>query len=225
MSTAPAESQNDTRTRLLNAALQAFGSRDYDGVSTREIVEMADANISAISYHFEHKQGLYHATVAYLCEILKAGMAEQLDSLEPWLKQASAEDCGEKACQFLGHFFEHILLGEVGKHAPGIIFREQNRPTEAYQILFENLLGPMHKSLAQLVAKYRGQSTQDPQVLYMVHSLLGQTVIFRIAQTTLLKILKRKRYSGENINAIKRQLGAQCRAILDTQPITNHSNH
>ncbi|MEW8624916.1 MAG: CerR family C-terminal domain-containing protein [Candidatus Thiodiazotropha sp.] len=224
MSSALAQSQNDTRTRLLNAALQAFGSRDYDGVSTREIVEMAGANISAISYHFEHKQGLYHATVAYLADILKAGMAEQLDSLEAWLKQASAEDCAEKTCQFLLHFLEHILLGEIGKHAPGIIFREQNRPTEAYQILFENLLGPMHRSLAQLVAKYRGQSEKDPQVLYMVHTLLGQTVIFRIAQTTLLKILKQKHYSRENINDIKNQLRSQYRAILDTQPISNHSN-
>ena len=28
----------DTRDRLLTAALHAFGRRDYDGVSTREIV-------------------------------------------------------------------------------------------------------------------------------------------------------------------------------------------
>ncbi|MCG8016553.1 MAG: CerR family C-terminal domain-containing protein [Candidatus Thiodiazotropha sp. 'RUGA'] len=223
MSDHPAQSRNDTRTRLLEAALEAFGSRDYDGVSTREIVEMAGANISAISYHFEHKQGLYHATVAYLTEILKAGMAEQLDSLEEWIKHASPEDCADKTCSFLLHYFEHILLGEVGKHAPGIIFREQNRPTEAFQILFENLLAPMHKALAQLVAKYRGQSANDPQVLFMVHTLLGQTIIFRIAQTTLLKILKQKQYSQADINAIKEQLRSQCQAILDTQTIPIHS--
>ncbi len=220
----PAKNRNDTRARLLNAALEAFGSRDYDGVSTRQIVEMAGANISAISYHFEHKQGLYHATVAYLSEILKAGMAEQLDSLEEWTKQASAEDCADKTCQFLVHYFEHILLGEIGKHAPGIIFREQSRPSEAYQILFEELLGPMHRSLARLVAKYRGQSENDLQVLYMVHTLLGQTVIFRIAQTTLLKILEQKRYSQADINAIKNQLRSQCRAVLDTQTHPVHSD-
>ncbi|MEW8438281.1 MAG: CerR family C-terminal domain-containing protein [Candidatus Thiodiazotropha taylori] len=223
MSDQPAESRNDTRTRLLEAALEAFGSRDYDGVSTREIVEMAGANISAISYHFENKQGLYHATVSYLSETLKAGMAEQLESLEAWMKQASAEDCAEKVCQFLEHYFEHILLGEVGKHSPGIIFREQNRPTEAFQILFENLLAPMHKALAQLVARYRGQSATEPQVLYMVHTLLGQTIIFRIAQTTLLKILEQKQYNQADINAIKEQLRCQCRAILDTQTIPIHS--
>jgi hypothetical protein len=77
----------------------------------------------------------------------------------------------------------------------------------------------MHKSLALLVAKYRGQSERDPQVLYIVHALLGQTIIFRIAQTTLLKILKQKRYSRLDIDAIKLQLSSQCRAILDTQTI------
>jgi AcrR family transcriptional regulator len=222
MPNSPPSKQNDTQSRLLKAALEAFGSRDYEGVSTREIVEMAGANISAISYHFEHKQGLYHATVAYLSERLKAGIADQLDSTEGWLEQASAEDCAEKVCQFLSHFLEHILLGEIGKHAPGIIFREQNQPTDAYQILFKNLLGPIHKSLSQLVARYRGQSEQEPQVLYIVQALIGQTIIFRIAQTTLLKILKKKRYSQADIEAIKKQLSDQCRAILDTPTIPGH---
>jgi AcrR family transcriptional regulator len=100
MSISTPTKQNDARTRLLKAALEAFGSRDYEGVSTREIVEMAGANISAISYHFEHKQGLYHATITHLSEILKAGIAEQLETTEPWLEQASAEDCAEKPVSF-----------------------------------------------------------------------------------------------------------------------------
>lgn len=213
------QSQTDTRNRLLKAALQAFGSSDYDGVSTRKIVEMAEVNISAISYHFENKKGLYHATVAYLSEILHAGMHQQLASFNQNLENTSAEACAEKTCQFLLHFLENILLGEIGKYAPGIIFREQNQPTDAYQILFEKLLKPMHNTLANLVAKYRGVAVDDPNVLFLVHSLLGQTVIFRIGQTTLLKLLKKKRYSRATIEAIKRQLASQCRALLDSKPV------
>jgi TetR/AcrR family transcriptional regulator, regulator of cefoperazone and chloramphenicol sensitivity len=209
----------DTRNRLLNAALQAFGSRDYDGVSTREIVEMAGVNISAISYHFENKKGLYHATVTYFSEMLHSSMHQQLAPFDQNLDNASAEACAEKTCQFLLHFLENILLGEIGKYAPGIIFREQNRPTDAYPILFEKLLKPMLSTLAQLVAKYRGASKDDPEVLFLVHSLLGQTVIFRIGQTTLLKLMKKKSYSRATIEAIKRQLASQCRALLDSKPL------
>ena len=48
-----------TRERLLLASLKTFGHKDYEAVSTREIVELAQANISAISYHFGGKDNLY----------------------------------------------------------------------------------------------------------------------------------------------------------------------
>ena len=66
--TSPDDPGASTRRRLLQAALRAFGRRDYDAVSTREIVEAAGANISAISYHLGGKQGLYLATAEFLAE-------------------------------------------------------------------------------------------------------------------------------------------------------------
>ncbi|MES9860535.1 MAG: CerR family C-terminal domain-containing protein [Candidatus Thiodiazotropha sp. LLP2] len=213
------KSKVDTRNRLLNAALQSFGSRDYEGVSTREIVEMAEANISAISYHFENKRGLYHATVTYLSETLHTGISEHLESISLSLDQDSPEDCAEKACQLLLHFFEHILLGEIGKHAPGIIFREQNQPTEAYQILFDNFLQPMNYTLAQLVAKHLGAQPSDPEVLFLVHALIGQTVIFHIGKTTLLRLLKKRSYSRATIEEIKEHLKSNYKMLLDSRSI------
>ncbi|MCU7917571.1 MAG: CerR family C-terminal domain-containing protein [Candidatus Thiodiazotropha sp. (ex Epidulcina cf. delphinae)] len=208
----------ETRDRLLEAALQAFGNRDYDGVSTREIVEKAEANISAISYHFGGKKGLYLATVAYLADRLHAGMAEQLEQIRQHAEVASPHQCAESLCRFLLHFLENMLLGEVGKHAPGIIFREQSQPTDAFEILYDKLLAPMHGTLARLVARYRGLQATDQAVIIMVHALIGQTMIFRIGRTTFLRRMGTPAFDAANLEAVKRQLRHYYMAILNTTP-------
>ncbi|MCU7852730.1 MAG: CerR family C-terminal domain-containing protein [Candidatus Thiodiazotropha sp. (ex Monitilora ramsayi)] len=207
-----------TRKRLLQAALQAFGSRDYDGVSTREIVEGAEANISAISYHFGGKRGLYLATVDFLAEKLQSGMNDQLEQIRQTAEETPPDRSATLICDFLLHFLEHILLGEMGKHAPGIIFREQNQPTEAFDILYEKLLAPMHHTLALLVARYRGQQASDPASIIMAHALIGQTVIFRIGRTTLLRRLNLSAYSTANIETLKNQLRCNYLALLNSPP-------
>jgi len=206
---------NETRERLMQAAIVAFGRRDYDGVSTREIVEAAEANISAISYHFDGKRGLYLATVAYLAEQLHARMASRQAAIRQALEQARPQACAELLCDFLGGFLEVLLDGQLGESAPGIIFREQHRPTDAFDILYHQLLQPMHATLTRLVSGYRGLPEEDPSAVMLAHALLGQTVIFRIARTTLLRRLGKTAYTRSDIEALKRQLRVYCRCLLD----------
>ena len=48
-----------TRERLLAAAERMFAERGFEGVSVREIVAAADANLGAVTYHFGGKDGLF----------------------------------------------------------------------------------------------------------------------------------------------------------------------
>ena len=50
-----------SRERLLHAALRLFAHQGYERTSTREIAEAAAANVAAISYYFGDKAGLYKA--------------------------------------------------------------------------------------------------------------------------------------------------------------------
>lgn len=58
----PAESQ-DSKERILSAALQAFSELGYDGTTTREIAHRADVNLGLIQYYFEGKENLWRASV------------------------------------------------------------------------------------------------------------------------------------------------------------------
>ena len=52
-------SGENSRARILEAAGQLFAARGFDGVSTRELAAAARVNISAITYYFQGKNGLY----------------------------------------------------------------------------------------------------------------------------------------------------------------------
>ena len=52
---APDSATSDTRERIFVAAERLFAERGFDGVSVRDIVEAAEANLAAVSYHFGSK--------------------------------------------------------------------------------------------------------------------------------------------------------------------------
>ena len=204
----------ETRERLLQTAVIAFGQRDYGGVAIRQIVEEAEANIAAVSYHFGGKLGLYLATVEYLAEKLHEKLGEQLKRVEMTLERGNKDECADRLCELTGSFIETLLGGELGESAPGIIFREQAQPSAAYETLYAKLLQPMHATLSLLIARYRGETTPSRSSLVLAHAIQGQCIIFRIGRTTLLRRLEQPAYERADIDEIKRHLAGYCRCLL-----------
>jgi AcrR family transcriptional regulator len=53
----------DTRRRLLLAARRLLAKKGFEGTSIRAVTEEAEANLGAVTYHFESKEKLYHAVL------------------------------------------------------------------------------------------------------------------------------------------------------------------
>lgn len=58
------QSIQNTKDAILESALELFALAGYDATSTRAIAQKSGANLSAISYHFGGKEGLYKAVFA-----------------------------------------------------------------------------------------------------------------------------------------------------------------
>ena len=54
-----------TKLALILAAGELFAEHGLDGGSVRDIIEKADANIAAVSYHFGGKEGLFIEAVLH----------------------------------------------------------------------------------------------------------------------------------------------------------------
>ena len=121
--------------------------------------------------------------------------------------------------ELVSGFAGSLLTGEFGEDAPGFIFREQNQPTQAFDVLYAKLFGPMHRTMAALVAGARGLPADSDQARLAAHALLGQAIVFRGARTTMLRHLGRDAYTAQDKMHIKNLVAAMVTAALDYSPV------
>lgn len=63
---------DETRQRLVDAAIGLFAQHGFHGASVRELVKAAGVNVATVNYYFRSKQGLYDACVDEVYRRLRA---------------------------------------------------------------------------------------------------------------------------------------------------------
>ncbi len=80
--TARQQQREATRQRIVEAAVEVFTEKSFEGASTREIARRARTNQGLITYHFHSKEALWRAAADSIFERLGGQLAERLDALE-----------------------------------------------------------------------------------------------------------------------------------------------
>src|ERR1700758_1105142 len=80
----------ETRGRILEAALELFAASGFEGASTRTIAERAGVNLPAIQYYFGSKEGLYRAVVEQFSQEMRAGVAPIAERIRTELANGQA---------------------------------------------------------------------------------------------------------------------------------------
>ena len=62
----PTELELTTKSKLLKAGITVFSNHGYSGGSIRQIAELADANIAAVTYHYGSKKQLWKEVFMHL---------------------------------------------------------------------------------------------------------------------------------------------------------------
>jgi AcrR family transcriptional regulator len=179
---------NQARMALIAAGIHEFGEFGPEGASTRRIAQRAGQNISAISYYFQSKQGLYLAATRYIVETLSRRASPQLDEIEAFL--AAGHPAPARCLAYLQQMLLRLVHGSGELVAfSQMIVREQTHPTEAFEILFKGWLERPHRLGARLIAGYVGGDPQDREFIVRYHMLLGSVLGLRTARQTLLRRL------------------------------------
>lgn len=181
-----------TRQRLLDAALRLFGREGFDAVSTRSLAAAANVNQAAIPYHFDSKEGLYCAVARTIVDNMQASSmgaltqtirARHVDGVTD-LQQARAD-----IVALVLALLQKIVQGSNRYEVGCFIMREQMQPTAAMDVLYADMLEPLHELLGELVAALRDKPETDPEVIIEVQVLYGQAVVFGAHRTTLSRRL------------------------------------
>ena len=202
------EAQPDTRTRLLEAGLDQFGRVGFEGANIRAIAAAAGANIAAINYHFGGKRGLYLAVANHIVEGISAAIgpiAAEIIAIaaKPRLAPAEARAALEQFVRTAGRL---LATSPQAERWARFILREQLDPTDAFDIIYNSIMGRMHRTLTALVAAVLELDPESEQARLEAFSLLGQALIFRFARAAVLRRMGWEAIGEEEADRIVAQL-------------------
>ncbi|VVE02717.1 putative HTH-type transcriptional regulator YbiH [Pandoraea morbifera] len=82
----------ETRARIILAAIKCFGEYGFVGASTRDIAAEAGVNAPALQYYFDNKEGVYKACVEYIADLILGQMSAAIEAAEQVLIDPASTD-------------------------------------------------------------------------------------------------------------------------------------
>lgn len=144
------------RTRILDIATRLFADRGFLGVSLREIMSAADANVASAHYYFGSKDSLYEACVLRYFTTVDAARRERLDAA---LKQPEAHRDAQLLSILVAYTEPHyeLLSHPEGADYVRMIARFLAEPPDAVKRMLVGHFGPTRMTyLAALKALFPG---------------------------------------------------------------------
>ena len=206
----------DSKTRLLEVALQLFATKGIDGASTREIAQKAQENISAITSYFGCKEALYSAVLEYIKDILKGDAVSIIKALS---YDKKLEDMSiEEARVIFRHAYTTILESSFkpkNVYISMILAKESVNPTAAAIKVFTEKMFPLSIEIMKLVSKITGLAPHSKKAILITETLLNEAVLFGRDKTRIFFILGIKKYDEKTMALIKEIVLEQAELILN----------
>ncbi len=213
-----------TRDALVKAAIDVFGRDGFGAASTRAISQAAGVNQALIGYHFGGKPGLYHAALRHIADSVRSRLGPLLDAIESELHagKAAADPAGEgrRALELLHRLtdaFVQVLTSDESASWARLILREQQDPSEGFDILYQGIMHRMFKVTTQLVRRVRLEKGVKRQTKLLAVTILGQALVFRAARTVVMREMDWNRIEPAQLKAIQALLRRNVAAILTTE--------
>jgi len=155
-----------TRQQLLEVAGRLFAERGYARATSKEICELAGANIAAVNYHFGSKDGLYAA-------VLEEAHARLVSIELVTTATQSNADPGEKLRLLLMQVVSQIAGRGQDTWALRVLSREIMAPTRMMDRMIANQIQPKFKLVAGMIADTLGVPASHPAVSRCMVSIIG----------------------------------------------------
>jgi len=175
-----------TRDRLLNEAEDLFAQRGYHAVSVREITKAAASNLAAVNYHFGNKQNLY-------LEVFRSRWSPRASRIQQSFRQALQNDASptpEKVVQsFARAFLEGPMSTDERTRHLKLISGELAQPTEAFDLVVEQVFRPLFGKLLEDLRKVMPDSIDEKQMILNVFSILSMVLYFNFARPLITRFV------------------------------------
>lgn len=204
----PRADGEQSRERLLLAAMRLFAEQGYAKTSTREIALAAGANVAAISYYFGDKAGLYSATFAEAC-------TDPRDSI------AMFDQPHFTLTESLQGFYRQMLAplqqGDEAELMLRLWCREMIEPTGLWLAEIDNSIKPEHLALVGVLCRHLGLAAPDDDTHRLAHAIAAMAIQLMVGRDIVERVTPRLLAGADAIEQWQRRLVRYARAMVEAE--------
>ncbi|UCE30283.1 MAG: CerR family C-terminal domain-containing protein [Burkholderiales bacterium] len=166
-SIAPGEA---TRGALLRAATDVFLAHGFRAARVQDIAAAAGVRLSAISYHFGGKAGLYLAVLEHHAQLALAR--------SPWPRPDPAAPIELRFRGLVDALVRRMLDPDSPSRIASLLVREAANPTDALDVMFERFTRPQAETVFALLRERFGPRTPRDVLAQVALSVVGQVMVY-----------------------------------------------
>jgi AcrR family transcriptional regulator len=199
-----------SRERLLAAAMRLFAEQGYSRASTREIALAAGVNVAAISYYFGDKAGLYKAAFTAMSPSPADNIA-MFDQPHFTLR--------ESLQGFFQQMLAPLLEGDMMELCMRLWFREMLEPTGIWANEIENGIRPEQDAFSRVLARHLGQPAPDDETHRLAFSIASMALMLMMAGDVVKTIRPQLMAGPEAIATWTERLCDYATALIEAEKI------
>ncbi len=207
-----AQSEKDTRMRLLDTAVRLFGGRGFAAVSIRDIAQEASVNLAAVNYHFSSKEKLWQEALRHSLRFV----GPMLEDLRPVLEAAQRTGTTAAAESALRQILERFLketLGPDFEQNTAMLLWEMMGTRRNLRMLANEFFTPKRLMVRQVLELLWPNADQDDLELWVV-SIVSQCVSVRHCLPINAIALNWEPVSDERLRALVRHTVEFCLSAI-----------
>lgn len=177
----------ETREKMILAALRVFADEGFDRASTRRIAAEAGVTPPVLQYHFDSKEGLHRACGEFLVEQVMGGLAPVMDQVQA---AADADQAVEALCALVTALAS-AGMGRVGMAEWKLFLARADADTDgpARAIVEQGVVEPIMRNAVALVSLALGLAPESQEARLRVMLLMSQVSIVTARRQRTLDVM------------------------------------
>lgn len=203
----------ETRRRILDVALKAFGDVSYKAATTRRIAEAAGVSLPTLQYYFGDKEGLYRACGEAIVDRFRRHTWDAASAAAEAMKEGAAETARLHLKAVIRALAGFLVVSREAEGWAQFVARELRDPGPAFEILYENLWRPGVFTTARLIARILGVPEDDPAARVQALLLISSALAFQSGRRIVLRTMRWPTIGPKELAMVLAALDAQIDAL------------
>lgn len=196
------------RLRLLDAGLALFADKGFAQTSTREIAQLAQVNVAAISYYFGDKDGLYRAVFTD---------PRYNPTMDPNAVAATPTDIQTTLRFLLVGLAAPLKDAALTKQCMKLHFREMLQPTGVWQEEIDHNIKPNHSALVKALCQHLKLKAADDDVHRLAFSIAGLGIMLHVGHDVVSAIRPQVMVDANAVDMYVERLLGYALAMVDAE--------